>query len=401
MACAGHAKLQIQQYIPPDNWQQVPFAYKLYTEVDKAGWEQSTDFKHSFCVEVDIEFVGVWDTVDSVGIIPRRLPFTTSNTLVRTFRHAVALDERRAKFKANLWNMPTEEEQQLGTPRASPSNSRKSSRQFNSIRSRKAPFPLDIKLDPEEEEFLNKMEARFSEEAPKPTDVREVWFSGCHCDVGGGSVKNSTRNSLARISLRWMVRECFLARTGIMFDTERLRDIGLEPTTLSPFVTPRPPPLSTKGKSIISPEPEFKKSFTQKVADGVKGMFTRPDMSASMASSVMSASVDPFISEEEEELRDALQPKYDQLKHAKFWYLLEVIPMEFRRQIGDGSTESRFGINLCRPREVPHSSDKPVEIHRSVKMRMEAMHATGNKKGKEYVPKAFRTGWPKNIKWVD
>lgn len=47
------------------------------------------------------------DTVDSVGLIPKRLPFTTSNTIVRTFRHAVSLDERRAKFKANLWNRPT------------------------------------------------------------------------------------------------------------------------------------------------------------------------------------------------------------------------------------------------------------------------------------------------------
>jgi uncharacterized protein (DUF2235 family) len=38
------------------------------------------------------------------------LPFTASNTIVRTFRHAVSLDERRAKFKANLWNRPSAEE---------------------------------------------------------------------------------------------------------------------------------------------------------------------------------------------------------------------------------------------------------------------------------------------------
>lgn len=55
------------------------------------------------------------DTVDSVGIIPKRLPFTTSNTIVRTFRHAVALDERRAKFKANLWNRPTATELGYGS----------------------------------------------------------------------------------------------------------------------------------------------------------------------------------------------------------------------------------------------------------------------------------------------
>lgn len=50
-----------------------------------------------------------------MGLIPKRLPFTTSNTIVRTFRHAVALDERRAKFKANLWNRPTAKELGYGS----------------------------------------------------------------------------------------------------------------------------------------------------------------------------------------------------------------------------------------------------------------------------------------------
>jgi hypothetical protein len=34
---------------------------------------------------------------------------------VRTFRHAVSLDERRAKFKPNLWNRPSVEETKLGS----------------------------------------------------------------------------------------------------------------------------------------------------------------------------------------------------------------------------------------------------------------------------------------------
>lgn len=54
------------------------------------------------------------DTVCSVGLIPRRLPFVSSNTAIRYFRHAVSLDERRAKFKANIYNRPTKEEAELG-----------------------------------------------------------------------------------------------------------------------------------------------------------------------------------------------------------------------------------------------------------------------------------------------
>ena len=34
---------------------------------------------------------------------------------MRTFRHAVSLDERRAKFKANLWNRPSAEEAKFGS----------------------------------------------------------------------------------------------------------------------------------------------------------------------------------------------------------------------------------------------------------------------------------------------
>ena len=38
------------------------------------------------------------DTVDSVGIIPKRIPFTKHNTALKTFRHAISLDEHRVKF---------------------------------------------------------------------------------------------------------------------------------------------------------------------------------------------------------------------------------------------------------------------------------------------------------------
>ena len=88
----------------------------MYITDDKKGWEQSTAFKRAFSINVEIEFVGVWsvfdpslhinilvlicvnnfrDTVDSVGLIPRRLPFTQVDNNIRYFRHALSLDERR------------------------------------------------------------------------------------------------------------------------------------------------------------------------------------------------------------------------------------------------------------------------------------------------------------------
>ena len=64
----------------------------------------SAEFKRTFCTSVSVYFVGVWDCVASVGFIPRKLPFSKSPTnSVRYFRHAMALDEHRSKFKACHW----------------------------------------------------------------------------------------------------------------------------------------------------------------------------------------------------------------------------------------------------------------------------------------------------------
>jgi hypothetical protein len=42
-------------------------------------------------------------------------------------------------------------------------------------------------------------------------------------------VRNRTRHTLARIPLRWMVRECFEAKTGLIFDMKQLREkVGLD-----------------------------------------------------------------------------------------------------------------------------------------------------------------------------
>ena len=47
--------------LPPGNYQQVPFAYKMYLQVGKHGWkDQVEEFKSSFSMDVPIEFIGVW-----------------------------------------------------------------------------------------------------------------------------------------------------------------------------------------------------------------------------------------------------------------------------------------------------------------------------------------------------
>jgi uncharacterized protein (DUF2235 family) len=143
------------------NQQQLPVAFDMYKN---KTWTEANKFRHqASSVETDIEFIGVWwvpphfqsscifiifistfninrDTVDSVGISGHCFPFVASNKIVKTFRHAVALDEHRVKFNAHLWQKEADKK----------------------------------KDDPTLEHSIER--ARMQE-----TDVLEVWFAGVHC----------------------------------------------------------------------------------------------------------------------------------------------------------------------------------------------------------------------------
>ncbi|KIP04112.1 hypothetical protein PHLGIDRAFT_110018 [Phlebiopsis gigantea 11061_1 CR5-6] len=372
--------------LPSGNTQQVPFAYKMYTQCDETGWQQSAAFKKAFSINVDIEFVGVWDTVCSVGLIPRRLPFVSSNTAIRYFRHGVSLDERRSKFKANLYNRPTEDETKLGVqPGEMPSPQPISAANKDltmathalakymhiagsGLGSAVPTLPKVVapvanvvptlakaavnkgkgvaaytngRTEEEEDDDDYKYDAQyFAEPEQKETDVLEVWFSGCHCDVGGGSVPNDTRHNLARIPLRWMIRQCFLANTGIRFHTQLLHNAGLDPASLYP----------------ISPPPRALPLTLRKT--------TQTRLTALPAGA---------LSEEEEDLADLLCPIYDQLALAPGWWVLEVLPMTQRFQAKDNHWIEQLSVNLGRGRVVPfRPRDGKVKFHRSVKIREEA-----------------------------
>lgn len=326
--------------LPAANHQQVPFAYKMYKNTSQHGWKQSSAFKKAFSIDVDVEFVGVWDTVCSVGLISRRLPFVSSNKCIRYFRHAVSLDERRAKFKANLYNRPTQAELDLGLrpgemPKSKPKGFDKIAQTFKKVVKETTAEIVEV-LDKGQREELE--QAKYEEgfdlhnQDNTETDVDEVWFAGCHCgecllrrvwipsaqanllDVGGGSVSNEERHSLARIPLRWMIRECFRTQTGIRFHSSLLPNVGLNPDSLYPEVRERPaaiyaPLAATAGA------PNHRRGAT----DGtlVNDVHTQT------------------LSEEQEDLFDALSGKYDQLSIKKSWWLLELLPLTQRFQKDD------------------------------------------------------------------
>lgn len=141
--------------------------------------EKSDTFRRQYALdtEVRIRFVGVWDTVDAVG-----LPFHLSdilNTTLYRFKfpdhclspivdracHALAIDDERHSFSPLLWDERDEKD--------------------------------------EKDEKKNRIE--------------QIWFAGAHSNVGGGYPKQG----MSLVALDWMLAQA--ERAGLRFDEVGLR----------------------------------------------------------------------------------------------------------------------------------------------------------------------------------
>lgn len=164
----------------------VPYAMRIYKQLDEKKededslrkWKQLCDeFRWTFARPMfdgdeerhcTVHFVGVWDTVSSVGWVanPAKFPHTAANPSIEIIRHAVSLDERRAFFRQNLFHKATAKQ-----------------------------------------------------------DLIEIWFPGVHCDVGGGYPSLFRSNpdvysELWRLPFQWILREA--RHAGLIVDDSRL-----------------------------------------------------------------------------------------------------------------------------------------------------------------------------------
>jgi uncharacterized protein (DUF2235 family) len=132
------------------------FAWRLYQP--HKNFDAAARFKKYYSHAPAVAFLGVWDTVRSVGLPwrPRTYASTVNNKSVCIVRHAIALDECRCYYPTNLWGRT-----QHGQ------------------------------------------------------DVLQVFFPGVHSDVGGGYIGDG-HSGLGTIPLAWMVKEAEAA--GLCFD---------------------------------------------------------------------------------------------------------------------------------------------------------------------------------------
>lgn len=109
-----------------------------------------------------------------------------------------------------------------------------------------------------------------------------------------------------------MIRQCFLLKTGILFNKHLFESIGLDPDTIYPEVKPRPPPLTDLQDTLL-----FKH---------------KPYLNFSPDVQYLLKIDHPFVNEEEEDMLDSVSPLFDQLRLAWGWWILEIIPSKLRYQ---------------------------------------------------------------------
>jgi uncharacterized protein (DUF2235 family) len=159
----------------------IPYAFRLYASLryykkpERGGsspyWELVNSFRWTFARPVEgsglrrfpIHFMGIWDTVSSVGWVwnPLSFPYTHTNESVRQVRHAVSIDERRAFYRQNLVKQA------------------------------------------------------------KGQDLEERWFPGVHSDVGGGY--KEAEGDHWRAPFEWIL--CEAIQAGLQVNVARLGEV--------------------------------------------------------------------------------------------------------------------------------------------------------------------------------
>ncbi|KAG0641415.1 hypothetical protein HOY80DRAFT_1015021 [Tuber brumale] len=206
-------------------------------------------FRETFARPVRrVQFLGLFDTVNSVPRFENAwlkrsagFPYTARST-ARVIRHAVGIDERRAKFRQDL--VEKVDVQELARRRsfkaghlieiittASPTKTAirpRLARSYNDSRGGRE--ELNIISDGGEGASFMSLNIHVGSDSDDTgekaeQDIGEVWFPGAHGDIGGGWDLPDGEESLSHGPLVWMVREA--RKAGVVFDKGRMKQMNV------------------------------------------------------------------------------------------------------------------------------------------------------------------------------
>ncbi|KAF1352435.1 hypothetical protein BDV97DRAFT_293338 [Delphinella strobiligena] len=363
--------------LPAHNRAQIPFAYKFYKDDTEDGWTMSGEFKRTFCMDVSVHFVGVFDSVASVGFIPRKLPLSsTPKNKPMYFRHAMGLDEHRSKFKVCRYQQKDHIDPNSHWTTIAALHERPTGAGQRSITKRSAgrgsASSVSSLTGTDEKERRSEYDVEKCAVDMRNVDCLEVWFAGCHADVGGGAVKNEERHKLSQIPLRWMIRQCFECNTGILFNTHHLAEEGLDVHTLWPTYT-------RLGKPVLGPSPRTMERYQSGDIEPISRRSTvleavdEKDRNGLYRVNLWQDEekqklAEHWVPEQIEDYFDAISPINDQLVQAKGWWVLEVWPIKVRVQPKNSDAWiKKIAMNLGRYRPVQEAEPN---LHWTVQQRM-------------------------------
>ncbi|KAF9227032.1 hypothetical protein BS17DRAFT_442811 [Gyrodon lividus] len=180
-------------------------------------------FKQTFCWEgTKAHFVGVWDTVSSVGLVKTDVFLSSSSSAEHAceFRHALALDERRVKFMPEYFY-----EMNTVTPNKKTDGAQKQKSKYIPDEEPKVFFDEKLTAIDDEKPKATDVEksqatdvervkdAGHNSRVSKISNIKEVWFAGSHSDVGGRNQPGKSCHA-GNVSLMWMRQEA--AESGLV-----------------------------------------------------------------------------------------------------------------------------------------------------------------------------------------
>ncbi|KAH8726273.1 hypothetical protein GQ44DRAFT_571521, partial [Phaeosphaeriaceae sp. PMI808] len=219
-------------------------------------------FRETFSRPVrPIRFLGLFDTVNSVPAFENawmqrsKFPYTARSS-ARVIRHAVSIDERRAKFRQDLisqakpdrsthykhhrkhkhaknhfhghetsgLNGKDGEEGRGRRDTLAPPERFRNPHETSGVRNRSPAYSQCEGNGHSGANSVMSFDAHRtapSEDDEGDQDIQEVWFPGCHADIGGGWPLDPGQDAaLSHVPLVWMVREA--QKAGLEFDEEKL-----------------------------------------------------------------------------------------------------------------------------------------------------------------------------------
>lgn len=312
------------------------------------------EFKRTFSRKnTDVHFMGLWDSINSVGIIRDRMfPYTSRTKGIKHVRHAVSIDERRGKFKQCLFtpytycpnffiqNGPYEK---VGDDRLcnvsnpmlkSEPASLFSTNDLASNQDRRIKSLPDLLFAETQSSFVSSTSSSHQQScgSTNSDDFVEKWFCGDHSDVGGGWGLDHQGNALSNIPLKWVVSEALLF--GVKFKGTELDRLGKNTNSLFDI-------LSCKHDLLVFDEESW---FTKLV----KLIFSWFQSS---------------LPQERPTCRNT-----DSILSTFLWWLGEILPLRTNIEDSTARWKSYYLPNLGRPRKIPQNAQFHWSVYWKLKM---------------------------------